>query len=238
MSESKRKAQRKDVKLMTEEAGVQKTADEMARSIAKMYEDRDKKLVGAKEHLVSTLEVTVEKYRTASGVMRALDTVRMVCSEPGNGMRVRDEIGKAKAVATSMAKVTMAMAEKARELDPEELDKLCDGFYDKEFSEGDGDEMYLVEQLMVLNLCQAVGPDAEDIVDFAKTADEEIDKARQKLVEYCQEHDLDFNEICGPHDKCPDCLCMSCSKDCKEGKQIVEGQSAYDVCENFVAAEE
>lgn len=236
MSESKRKAERKKMDLVAGEAKPQEVAKEMARSIAKMYEDRDKKAMSAKEHLISQLEVTVDKYRTANGVMSALDTVRLVY---GRGyLEIDDELVVAKGVAKVAAGTAQAMAKKAGLLDPEEMDQLCDGFYQKEFADGDADARDLVDELMSLQLCQNVGPNAEDITEFVRHADEEIEKARNDLREHCEKNGLDFNELCGPHDNCPVCLCMDCAKDCKEGKQIVEGQSAYDVCENFVAAEE
>lgn len=236
MSEKKAKQDRK-LELMTEEADANEAAKEMAKSISKMYEDRDAKALGAKERLIQQLEVTVDKYRTANGVMSALATVRDVLGGHGD-LDINEEIGMAKAVATNMAGIAKDMGEKANVLEPEEFDQLCNGFYDKEFSQGLASAADMVEQLMVLNLCQNVGPNAEDIAEFCKTADAEIDKAREDLKAYCADNGIDFNELCGPHDNCPDCLCMDCERDCKGGKQIKEGQSAYDVCEDFVKKEE
>lgn len=236
MSEKKAKQDRK-VELMTEEADANEAAKEMAKSISKMYEDRDAKALGAKERLIQQLEVTVDKYRTANGVMSALATVRDVLGGHGD-MDINEEIGMAKAVATNMASIAKNMGDKANVLDPEEFDQLCDGFYDKEFSQGMASAADMVEQLMVLNLCQNVGPNAEDIAEFCKTADAEIDKAREDLKAYCAEHGIDFNELCGPHENCPICICGDCANDCKEGRLIKEGQFAIEGCERFVRAEE
>jgi hypothetical protein len=54
----------------------------------------------------------------------------------------------------------------------------------------------LAEELMVLQLCQNVGPSAEDIAEFCSTADGEIAKAREDLKLFCSENSLDFDEIC------------------------------------------
>lgn len=232
MSEKKAKEDRK-VKLMTDEAKPEDTAKEMAKSIAKMYEDRDKKATSAKDHLVSQLEVTSDKYRTANGVMAALQVVRDVL---GKTTYYAEDISIAKTVATRMANTAHEMSERAVQLDPEEMDQLCLGFYDQAFSEGKGSALEMIDELMSLQLCQNVGPNAEDIAEFCKTADEEIEKAREELRKFCSENGLDFNEICGPHENCPDCLCMCCARDCKCGLSIEEGQSAYDVCEDFVDA--
>ena len=232
MSEKTTKKDRK-FKLMTEEAGIDMTAKEMAKSISKMYEDRDKKAVGAKAHLVSQLEVTVDKYRTANGVMSALDTLRTVYGKNGNDDKYA-EIQAAQRIAKHMAGVTCRMADKAEKLDPDDMDKLCEGFYDVNLvNHGVGPEE-LAKELMALQLCQNVGPSAEDVADFCRTADKEIEKARDDLKEYCTKHDLDFNELCGPHDNCPECLCNICTNDCKKGKMIVDGQSARDICDDFI----
>lgn len=236
MSEKKAKQDRK-FEVMTEEADAMELAQEMAKSISKMYEDRDTKALGAKDHLIQQLKVTVDKYRTANGVMWALDTVRNVLGSHGD-MDVNEEIAMAKAVATNMAGITQDMVDKASVLDPDDLDDLCNGFYDKEFSQSMASAADMVEQLMVLQLCQNVGPSAEDVAEFCRTTDAEIEKAREDLRTHCANNGIDFNELCGPHENCPDCLCMDCEKDCKDGKQITEGQSAYDVCEDFVKAEE
>lgn len=226
--------QDRKIKLMTEEADARKLAEEQAKSIRKMYEDRDKKAKNAKRQLVNQLDVTVDKYRTANGVMAALDVVRSV---KGNANDPIQEIAMAKTVATEMARMSRDMRDKAQSLAPEEMGQLCDDFYDKEFSEHDSSIIEMVDELMALQLCQNVGPSAEDITSFLSQADAEIEKARKDLIAYCENNSIDFNELCGPHGDCYDCLCESCEKDCKDHKIIKEGQSAYDVCENFIEKE-
>lgn len=231
MSEKNVKRDRK-LKLMTEEADFNESAKEQAKAIGKMYEDRDKKAMGAKEHLVHQLEITVDKYRTANGVMSALDTLRTVMGEGGENKYV--EIQSAQRIAKRLSVITTNMAAAARKLDPEEMDKLCDGFYDMDLVNKNVGPEDLAEQLMILQLCQNVGPNAEDVAEFCRSADDEIEKARKSLKTFCTDHDIDFNELCGPHDNCPECLCNICTNDCKEGKMIVEGQSAREICDDFI----
>ena len=183
---------RKDKKIeqMTEDADNMAVAEEMARSIHKMIVDRDDKAASAKSHLVSQLKITVDKYRTANGVMSALQTVRDVV---GLGqLPLDDELMIAKGMATKMANATMSMAAQAENLLPEEMDQLCNGFYDKEFSDGDIDSSVLIYELMRIQLCQNVGPNAEDIVDFHKRATEEIEKTREDLRKLCVDNGLDY----------------------------------------------
>lgn len=130
------------------------------------------------------------------------------------------------------------MLEKASELDPEDMNMLCDSFYDKEFSEHDACVADMAKELMILQLCQNVGPNAEDITGFCLHADEEIAKARENLVDFCNTNGINFNELCGPHENCYECLCESCAKDCKDHKVIQEGQSAYSVCGWFTEKED
>lgn len=182
------------LKLMTEEAGLDETARKQAEDIAKMYEDRDKKALGARQHLVAQLEVTSDKYRTANGVMAALQTVRDVF---GDVTSYIEEISIAKTAATRMAGIAQDMAEKAGKLDPENMAELCDGFYNPAFSEGESSALELIDELLVLQLCQNVGPNAEDVAEFCRTADEEIEKARENLRTFCSESGIDFDEVVG-----------------------------------------
>lgn len=184
-----------EVKLMTEEAGVDKAAQEMAKTIRKMYDDRDAKAMSAKERLVSQLEVTADKYRTANGVMSALETVRIVIGDNAN-MTLVDSVATAKSMAMKMAVMALDMAEKAKGLDPEEFETLCDGFYDTDFAAGDGSVADMIEQLLALQLCQNVGPNAADVTEFCTRSDEEIEKARKDLREFCEKNDLDYLRVC------------------------------------------
>lgn len=194
MSEKKARQDRK-IEVMAEEEDHKAVAEDMAKSVRKMIEDRDEKAHNAKAHLVSQLRVTVEKYRTANGVMSALQVVRDVCGT--EHAFLTEEIDEAKSAATMMAKVAKSMADKAEALEVEGIGSLCDGFYDAEFSEGDGDASDMVIQLLRLQLCQNVGPSAEDISDFVTSADAEIDKARDELRSYCEKNGVDYLALCG-----------------------------------------
>ena len=178
-----------NVEAVTEDADPRKVAEDMASSIYKMRDDRNKKSEAAKEHLVSQLEVTVEKYCTANGVMMTLGVVRDVY---GSADDIDLEIDRAKRIAVEMSSVAEDLVEKAKGLEADEMSKLCDDVYDKEFATGDGSAHDLVTQVMILNLCQNVGPNAEDITGFWKQTTQEIAKAWSDLEDYCKENDLDF----------------------------------------------
>ena len=223
--------------LMTDDADPRESAKEQARLIAKMCEDRDKKAQGAKERLVERINVLSEKCLTANGVIGALHIIRNVFDK--SVPNVNTQIEMACNTVKRASGVAKAMARKATLLEPEEMDKLCDGFYSKAFAKRDVDTSELVDELMTLDLCQTIGPNAEDVAEFCKTADEEVERARESLRTFCSENGIDFDELCDPHDEHPDCLCDSCSEDCKEESRTIRvGQSAYDVCESFRPIEE
>jgi hypothetical protein len=230
-------AEKNDELLSLTDTDPKETAKEMAKSISKMFEDMDTKSANAKQSLLDQLDVTSNKYRTANGVMSVLGCLRDVLGENAKEYMLEEEIGYAKTIATEMAKVAEEMWNTASSLDPEEMYLLCEAFYDKTFSEGNASGFDMVKELMTLQLCQNVGPNAEDITEFCKHADEEIVKARENLVDFCNVNDINFNELCGPHENCYECLCESCEKDCKSHKVIQDGQSAYDVCKDFVESE-
>lgn len=187
---------RKDRKMevMSGETDARQVAEEMAASIRKMAEDRDSKAAGAKEHLVSQLGVTADKYRTANGVMSALDTLRDVLGS-NHWMNVQQEIEAAKSIAGYMSGRASEMGEKAAGLEPAGMGSLCDGFYSEAFSDSVSDEIILAKELMVLQLCQNVGPSAQDIADFVSTADAEIAKSEADLDKHCSEHGIDRGSL-------------------------------------------
>lgn len=198
MSEKKEKKDRK-MKLIAEEEDFQAVAEEMAKSIRKMYEDRDEKAIGAKEHLIAQLKVTTDKYCTANGVMRALEVIRDVYGDKDR-LDLEEEIEVAKDITSCMAVDVFNMCERAEGLDPEELGNLCEGFWNPNFSTSNAGPKNLASELLHLELCQGVGSAADDVVDFINHADDEIDKAKLNLIAYCQDHDIDFDKLYGEED--------------------------------------
>lgn len=196
MSEKKAKESRK-LKVLANQGDPKEVAGDMAKSIRKMYEDRDAKALAAKERLVSQLGVTSDKYRTGNGVMSALETIRMVLGDRIDALTLEEEVAYAKELAIVMAGKTAKMADKAKELEPEGMNELCNGFYLTDFADSDASMLDLAEELMSLQLCQNVGPSADDVVSFLENADKEIEKARDNLRTYCDDNKLDFDIICG-----------------------------------------
>ena len=188
-------SEKNDNLLSLTDTDPQKTAEEMAKSISKMYEDRNEKAENAKQSLLDQLDVTSNKYRTANGVMSALSCLRDVLGENAKEYTLEEEIGYAKTVATLMAKTAEDMCDTASNLDPEEMHMLCEGFYDKTFSEGVSSGLDMVRELMTLQLCQNVGPNAEDITEFYRHANKEIAKARENLMDFCNANGIAYDGV-------------------------------------------
>ena len=178
-----------------EEEDVQKTAEDMAKSISKMYKDRDKKALDAKDNLVTQLRITSEKYLTANGVMHALQVLRDAKGDLSIG--IETELEMAHVIAQRMHLIACNMTSRAIDAEPDIMGTLCDACYDSSFAEKKHGLNEFVIELMRLQLCQNVGPNASDIEDFCANADAEIEKARVDLREYCDAHGIDFDELCG-----------------------------------------
>lgn len=177
------------LKTVNAESDPKAVAEEMAKSIDKMVEDRDKKAKSAKELLVKQLEVTASKYLTANGVMSAMQVVRDVYGE--GILSIEVSLETAKTMAQRMSKLATKMADAAETLEPVDMARLCDTFYDAHFAERPSDPTNLVYELLSLQLCQNVGPSAEDVAEFCAHADDEIAKARERLAEHRAEHGLE-----------------------------------------------
>lgn len=164
------------------------TIKELEQKLAGMKKDKEAKCKFAKEQLVEMLKVTVDKYRTATGTAEALRVLRFVTGD--------DEVNLtwANHLARDMAAETDRLRKKAEKLAYAEMDKLCDGFYDKEFiiEYAELDDIHTEEinqcyklafEMMRIDLCSNVGASAEDMVEFVKRVHEEIDATGKKLKE-------------------------------------------------------
>lgn len=158
---------------------------ELEDKIKSMKEDKEKKCKAAKEQLIDMLEVTVDKYRTATGTAEALRVARFVYGENVNDLAPAIFVFLANELAREMAGVTQNMVEKAKKLNYANMDQLCDEFYNKDFKiDGidDADALYdLCLEMMKIDLCRNVGGAAEDMVEFIKRVQEEIDATGEEL---------------------------------------------------------
>lgn len=174
------------VKAIKKDEDRAKSIEELEASIKKMDEDKAAKLKSAKEQLVSQLEVTRDKYLTATGVYEAMRTIRAVA-----GTDAVYYIEQAQGIASDLADICQNLADEARDTSADEMDGLLDGVYDKGFAykvPSPGSKEMAVE-LMVLDLCRNVGPACEDMVSFAKRVDEETAKSIEKLEKLKAEND-------------------------------------------------
>lgn len=165
-------------------------AKRLSADIDSMIDKRDEKTKGAIKHLAENLHVTAEKYMTANGVMAALEALRQVVGkDPVYSHDVL--LGMSCKLAKEITAVVFAMAAKAEDACVEELDKFCDEYYVKDFASTEATAESMARQLLILPLCQNVGPNAQDIKDFYTTANEEIQKSYKELDEFCAKNNID-----------------------------------------------
>lgn len=156
------------------------TIKELEDRIASMKADKEKKCKLAKDQLVEMLEVTVDKYRTATGTAEALRVMRFAYPDA--------DIACACELAHMMAETTGRMLEKAKKLSYAEMDQICDGFYDKDFNVYESATEFknakeLAYEMMCIDLCRNVGGAAEDMVEFIKRVEADIDDTGKQLKE-------------------------------------------------------
>lgn len=164
---------------LREENDRKVTIKELEDKIEKMKKDKLTKCKAAKKQLVEMLKVTVDKYRTVTGTAEALRVLRFVVGD--------DEVDLtwANRLAWDMAVEADKIRKKAEKLAYAEMDKLCDGFYEKEFKVAPDHGMQtfyeLAFEMMRIDLCRNVGGSAEDMVEFIKRTQEEIDACGEEL---------------------------------------------------------
>lgn len=156
------------------------TIKELEEKIKSMKEDKERKCKAAKEQLVSMLEVTVDKYRTATGTAEALRVLRFASEDYPSEISILFDANR---LAHDMAIVTSSMCDKAKSLSYAKMDELCEGYYDEDFTFDDSCPAYiqLAEQMMRIDLCRNVGGAAEDMVEFIKRVELDIDATGEEL---------------------------------------------------------
>ena len=157
----------------------QKTKDELEDKLDKMKLDRTNKVSAARKQLVEMIEVTADKYLTATGTAEALRVLRFCYG------RENDLIVQAMNLSKKMAVETKKMAEQAEKLEASQMDKLCEKFYEKDFATPTPDD--LAFEMMRIDLCRNVGGAAEDMVSFITRSNEEIEATEKVLKELDKE---------------------------------------------------
>lgn len=194
MTEEIKDITNEDIEVTAVEEDAVAVALSQHNDIVKMKNAAEEKIENARIHLVDTLEVTAQKYLTANGMMAAIETIRQVI---GNAdVSFETQTTWAKDIMRALSDSAASMMEKAKVLAVENFDQICEDYYEEDFSARENIIAYdLACELMELQLCQNVGPAAQDIIDFKTTSDEEIEKAQAKLDEYLKEHDLKAEDI-------------------------------------------
>lgn len=154
--------------------------EELKASLTTMIESRDKKIEGAREHLIESMRIDALKFRTANGVMNSLDAVRTVFGSIKN----TTAYSMAREIAKDMSDMlnTMANRLEEKEFEVDFYEMFLDTWYQPDFVEvAPGNLQYLAHELMILEMCQKYSGGFADIVNFYKAAEEEIENTSQEI---------------------------------------------------------
>lgn len=162
-------------------------AEELIEKLRSMINDRDKKCKSAKDQLISSLEITRDKYKTATGIVEGIRIMQTI--DPNNDIAdAITEFDVAKDFAQRMTVEIDEMIKLVNKLDYSSMNTLCDRFYDPNFINEERAYVDLCYELMRLDLCRNVGPAAEDLTSFFERTNEEIHATQKELEDLVKLH--------------------------------------------------
>lgn len=130
------------------------------------------KLSQSTEHLKNQLEIAEKKYLTVNGYMQARSTYEQALFGE-EGFDLID--GKSRLQARQMSTLVRSLADKLTDTGVENLDEsFLDGLLIEDFASVERTIDEVVQQLLVVNLLQNIGPAIDDIVQFRNSTDEGI----------------------------------------------------------------
>lgn len=183
---------KKTSETVEEEKNTKEIISELISKISGMIRDKQAKLTSAKEQLVNQLDVTSEKYLTATGVYEALQTIGSI---KGSNEDLSFFIENAQEIAKDMSEEAHFLKLRAEETDVLEMATILEDQYTKDYTVIQSDSYDLAQELMRLNLCRNVGPACDDMAEFSKHAQEEIDDTIKELKETLKENpDIELDD--------------------------------------------
>jgi len=149
---------------------------------------RGDKLTQSVEFLKSQLEIAEKKYLTVNGYMQARSTYEQALfGEEGFEAELP---AKANLQARGMASIVKGLAKKLDKTHVDDLDEsFLDGLLIEDFALVERTIDEVVQQLLVINLLQNIGPAIDDIVSFRVSTDEGIAVLQTELLNHADPRD-------------------------------------------------
>lgn len=157
------------------------TAEELKKTIAKMNEDREKKIKSAKEQLVADIRVASEQMLTARGVAHVMDIYRSYF--PGSDMgALYSDSG---VIASKISKELNELSDRIEQDKYDILDygTICDNLYKHDAANDMLVWSSFIKDLVMLDFCSRFGHAGQDILDFYVYSSKEIKETEDKLDE-------------------------------------------------------
>lgn len=161
---------------------------QLNQQLQSMIEQADNKLKNAYDQLLADLTIYQEKWKTASGFMHALETLRDV----ENFLDYAEEEEEVKTICKTVVVMVNSVIDQIESYEvsddfyneAKDIFTICD-VYNKDFIYYNGTYSAGDVALEILNLqfCQQFGPAIEDMVDFRDGAREQIAKIQDKINE-------------------------------------------------------
>lgn len=148
-------------------------------------ESQETKLSQSQDHLVAQLRVASDKYLTVNGYMQARSTFEQVTFGDYNGMTNEEISDLCCQLSCDMAKVAERLADAIDKTHFSDIDDhLLDDMINTRFAYDDFTVAEAVQELLIANLLQNVGPSINDIVSFRESTLEGILKLEEELAKY------------------------------------------------------
>lgn len=162
--------------------------EQLSRQLDSMIKHADTKLCRAYNQLLKDLAIYQEKWKTASGFMHALETLRSISSN----LAYLDEEKEAKDISKTIVVMVNRVIDQINSYETsddfyenaKDLFEICDVYskdfiyYEGPYSAGD-----VALEILSLEFCQQFGPAIDDQVDFRDGSREQIDKLKDKINE-------------------------------------------------------
>lgn len=156
--------------------------DELVQQLELGEKARQEKLEQSMAHLQSQLVIARDKYLTVNGYMQARTTLDQV--PVGLNDVVDDFAATASELAAQMSAIAGRLAEDLIGMDVNDLDEtFMDGLLITDFVQGDFTLEDVVEQLLIVNLLQNIGPVIEGFVQFRESTDQGLATIKAAIAE-------------------------------------------------------
>ena len=155
---------------------------EVEQSLEKMKKDQEEKLTSGIKNFFDIIGTTADKYRTVTGMVVVLQDLQLFGERPSE-VTPYDNASLGCVVANKVADRLEAVSETDHIDLIEDLVNIVDNLYVHKFTKMNTWKIKeTLEEMQMIKICQQLGPIADNLVEFKKRTDEEIENTERKLA--------------------------------------------------------